>query len=190
MTLATDLYLRLSSEESLVTGMPSLLGGLVGSLSTVVAGLIEESPSLAKFFPAVDEIKSWDLTEGPVVANIGGYELGIDVVGVLNKPIVIEGEEENKLHLIVDFSLVRPGTDLPFVSTIGISQVGGLWEEFVPSIENVYNYETIDNLNLWFESFLRGGLLEHSFAPGAFEYEGDVLVDDFADDIIVEAIND
>lgn len=189
MTLATDLYLRLSSEESLITGMPGLLGDLVGALGNVVAGLIDESPSLAKFFPAVDEIKNWNLLEGPAVAGIGGYELGIDVVGVLNKPIVIEGEEENKLYLIVDFSIVRPGTDVPFVSTIGISQVGGLWEEFVPSIESIYNYETIDNLNLWFEGFLRGGLLEHSFAPGAFEYEGDVLVEDFADEIIVDSAN-
>jgi hypothetical protein len=184
MTLATDLYLRLSSEESLTLGMPGLLSGLVGSLGKVVAGLVEESPSLAKFFPAVDEIVNWDLLEGPVVATIGGYELGIDVVGILNKPIVIEGEEENKLYLIVDLSVVRQGTDIPFVSTIGISQVGGLWEEFVPSIENVYNYEAIESLELWFEGFLRGGLIEHSFAPGAFEYDGDVLVEDFADDIV------
>jgi hypothetical protein len=190
MTLATDLYLRLSSEESLALGMPSLLGNLVETLGTVVAGLVEESPSLAKFFPAVDDIVKWDLIEGPIVASIGGYELGLDVVGLLNKPIIVEGEDENKLYLIVDLSLVRPGSDAPFVATIGISQVGGVWEEFVPSLETLYEYEAIENLNLWFEGFLRGGLLEHSFAPGAFEMDSDVLVDDFVDDIIVEAIKD
>ena len=40
MTLATDLYLRLSSEETLINGQAGLLKGLVGSLSTVVGNLI------------------------------------------------------------------------------------------------------------------------------------------------------
>ena len=190
MTLATDLYLRLSTEESLAAGTPGALKGLVGSLSTVVENLIAESPSLAKFFPIPAEIASWDLTEGPIVSDIGGYEMTLELVGLLNKPSMLEIEDENKLHLIVDLSIVRAGSDVPFVSTLGISKIDGVWEEFIPSIENFYTYDVISNLGVWFEDFLRCGLIEHRYAPGAFETDSEELfLDDISDDVIVEVLN-
>ncbi|MBC7546105.1 MAG: hypothetical protein H7338_25535 [Candidatus Sericytochromatia bacterium] len=191
MTLATDLYLRLSGEEALISGMPGVLEGLVGTLGTVVSDLIAESPSLANFFPIPSDIAAWDLTDGPVIASIGGYNLSMELVGLLNKPNQLEAEteDENKLFLIVDVSIVRDASDVPFVSTIGIAKVDGVWEEFIPSVEAFYTYDAITNLHAWFEDFLRVGMLEHRFSPGPFEYDEDMLLEDIGDDITVEVID-
>lgn len=179
MTLATDLYLRLSEEDSFVSALPRVLGQITTAFGGVVARLIEESPSLAKFFPV--DLVSKDLSVEPVIFSIGGYHLSIEFVGLLNKPVIVEveGEEvENRLNAVVDFSVIRDGSDMPFVATLGLGKVDGVWEEYVPTIDGIDSYEVVDSLELWIESFLRAALIEHRFVPGAFDVDSELYVED------------
>lgn len=175
MTLATDLYYRLSKEESFLNGASEALKGFTGSLTKVFDRLVEESPSLKNFFPASDEIAGWDLSGEAVMFNVGGYHFVIESLGLLNAPI--EAEDENRLYLMVDVIAARENADLPLIATLGLTDVKGEWVEFIPdSIESV-SAHAIASLEEWFEGFLRVALLEHSYLPGGFLLDEEVEFD-------------
>lgn len=196
MTLATDLYLRLSEEESIVSNLAGSLGQVTTAFGNVVSRLVEESPSLSKFFPS--DLASQDLSVEPVTFSIGGYHLALEFVGLLNKPfngevggeLDSEVEVDNGLNLIVDMTVVRDGADVPFVATIGLPKVGGQWEEYIPTLEGSYEYETIGNLETWIESFLHASLIEFRYVPGSFDVDSDLLIDELIDgDMVIDTLN-
>lgn len=182
MTLATDLFLRLSKEEAFLNGAEGALKGFTGALSNVFDSLVKESPSLKNFFPAGDEIAGWNLAEDAVTFNVGGYHFVIESLGLLNAPI--EEDDENRLFLMIDVIAARENADLPLIATLGLSDPGAKWVEFLPETFESVVAQEVASLEEWFEGFIRAAILEHKYLPGSFGMDEEELVDfDLIEDV-------
>lgn len=175
MTLATDLFLRLSKEETFLNGAEGALKGFSGALLNVFEGLAKESPSLKKFFPIADEIGGWNLCEDAITFNVGGYHFVIESLGLLNAPI--EDEDENRLYMMVDVIAARENADLPLIATLGLPDVNGRWVEFVPETFESVVAQEVASLEEWFEGFIRAAIVEHKYLPGSFAIDEEVDFD-------------